>query len=122
MCSSVLDPNTVSVSLDGEDQPFFNRSIAGIYPPGSVFKVVTATAGLEDGKITAATEIEDTGEIRIGTYRYGNWYFDQYGRKEGSLNIVHAIKRSNDIFFYRVGEAVGATMLSEWAKAFGFGR
>ncbi|OGY21748.1 MAG: hypothetical protein A3A65_02155 [Candidatus Chisholmbacteria bacterium RIFCSPLOWO2_01_FULL_49_14] len=117
-----FDPNNVSVSLDGEDQPFFNRSIAGIYPPGSVFKVVTATAGLEDGKITAATEIEDTGEIRIGTYRYGNWYFDQYGRKEGSLNIVHAIKRSNDIFFYRVGEAVGATMLSEWAKAFGFGR
>ena len=117
-----FDPTNVSLSLAGEDQPFFNRSIAGVYPPGSVFKVVTATAGLEDGKVTATTEIEDTGEIRIGPYRYGNWYFDQYGRKEGSLDIVHAIKRSNDIFFYRVGEAVGATVLSEWAKAFGFGR
>lgn len=120
--TSSFDPNNVAVSLDRPDQPFFNRAITGLYPPGSVFKVVTATAGLEEGKIDAETQIEDTGEIRIGSYRYGNWYFSQYGRKEGLLNIVRAIKRSNDIFFYRVGELVGATTLSEWAKAFGFGR
>lgn len=117
-----FDPNDVAPSLDREDQPFFNRAIAGLYPPGSVFKVVTATAGLEEGKIDASTEIEDTGEIRIGPYRYGNWYFDQYGRKEGLVNVVRAMKRSNDIFFYRVGQLVGATTLSFWGKAFGFGQ
>lgn len=117
-----FDPNEVAVSLGREDQPFFCRATGGLYPPGSVFKVVTATAGLEEGKIDATTEFEDTGEIQIGLYRYGNWYFDQYGRTEGFLDIIRAIKRSNDIFFYRVGQLVGATRLSEWAKAFGFGR
>lgn len=120
--SPSFDPNDVGRSLSSEDQPFFNRALAGLYPPGSVFKVVTAVAGLEEGTITASTEIEDTGEIRIGPYRYGNWYFNQYGRTEGVLTIVRAIKRSNDIFFYKVGESVGATRLSDWAKAFGYGR
>lgn len=117
-----FDPNAVAESLTRDDQPFFNRAIAGLYPPGSVFKVVTAVAGLQEGRLTEGTEIEDTGEIRIGPYRYGNWYFDQYGRTEGVLNLVGAIRRSNDIFFYKVGELVGATKLSEWAKAMGFGQ
>jgi len=120
--SPSFDPNAVALSLGREDQPFFFRAIGGAYPPGSVFKVVTASAGLEEGKINAGTEFEDTGEIRIGAYRYGNWYFDQYGRKEGLLNIVRAIKRSNDIFFYKVGQLVGPTRLAEWAKVFGYGR
>lgn len=120
--SPSFDPNKVAESLEREDQPFFNRMIGGLYPPGSVFKVVTAIAGLEEGKIDAITEIEDTGEIRVGTYRYGNWYFDQYGRKEGPLNIIRAIKRSNDIFFYKLGEIVGAKMLWQWAQLFGYGK
>lgn len=117
-----FDPNDVVSSLEREDQPFFNRAIGGLYPPGSVFKIVTAAAALEEGKIDEYTQFEDTGEIRIGDYRYGNWYFDQYGRTEGLINIVDAIKRSNDIFFYKAGEALGATNLSNWAKAFGLGR
>ncbi len=120
--SPSFDPNDVVQSLEQEDQPFFNRVLGGLYPPGSVFKIVTAIAGLEEQKIDSSTEFEDTGEIIIGPYRYGNWYFDQYGRKEGLLRLVGAMKRSNDIFFYNVGELVGATKLSEWAKAFGFGR
>ncbi|OGY18207.1 MAG: hypothetical protein A2900_05070 [Candidatus Chisholmbacteria bacterium RIFCSPLOWO2_01_FULL_50_28] len=120
--SPSFDPNNVAISLDRQDEPFFFRAIGGAYPPGSVFKVVTASAGLEEGKIDAQSEFEDTGEIRVGLFRYGNWYFDQYGRKEGFLNIVQAIKRSNDIFFYKVGQLVGPTRLSEWAKVYGFGR
>jgi penicillin-binding protein 2 len=120
--SPTFDPNDVAASLGRDDEPFFSRVSGGLYPPGSVFKIVTSIAGLEEGKINRETEFEDTGEIRIGPYRYGNWYFDQYGRKEGFLNIVEAIKRSNDIFFYRVGEKLGATKLSDWAKLFGFGR
>lgn len=108
--------------LEDSDQPLFNRAIGGGYPPGSIFKIITATAGLEEGKIDKNTRIEDTGEIRVGEYRYGNWYFDQYGRKEGALDIIGAIRRSNDIFFYRVGEYVGATKLVAWAKKFGLSR
>ena len=121
--SPSFDPNSLSESdFQNPDQPFFNRAIAGAYPPGSAFKIVTATAGLEEGKINGQTEIEDPGEIVIGQYRYANWYFTQYGRTEGVINLVRAIKRSTDTFFYKVGEYVGATKLVAWAKSFGFGR
>jgi len=126
-----FDPNLFTVRPDSEqltqalqnqeEQVFLNRAIAGAYPPGSVFKLVTAYAGLETGKINQETLIEDTGEIRINQYRYGNWYFDQYGRKEGEINIVKALARSNDIFFYKVGEEVGVDSLVEWARKFGLG-
>ena len=118
-----FDPNSLSEKdLQNPDQPFFNRVIAGTYPPGSTFKIVTATAGLEEGKINAQTEIEDPGEIVIGEYRYANWYFTQYGKTEGVINLVKAFKRSTDTFFYKVGEFVGASEIIAWAKTFGFGR
>jgi len=107
--------------LSDSDQPMFNRAIGGQYPPASTFKIVTGTAGLETGKISAQEEIEDTGEIKIGKFRFGNWYFDQYGKKEGMVNMVKAFQRSNDIYFYRVGERLGITQLAAWAKAFGLG-
>ncbi|MFH2019026.1 MAG: penicillin-binding transpeptidase domain-containing protein [bacterium] len=126
-----FDPNLFTVKPEAdklnqylsntEDQVFLNRAIGGAYPPGSVFKLVTAYAGLESGKIKQDTLIEDTGEIKVNEYRYGNWYFDQYGRKEGEINVVKALSRSNDIFFYKVGEEVGVDSLVEWAGRFGLG-
>jgi len=106
---------------DEEKEYFLNRAIGGVYAPGSVFKLVTSYAGLETGKITRETEIEDTGEIRIDQYRYGNWYFDQYGRTEGKINVERALARSNDVFFYKVGEMVGVDELVKWASKFGLG-
>jgi len=120
--SPAYDPTKVSEYLkDTENLYFLNRAIGGTYPPGSVFKPVTAYAGLEEGKITSETQFEDTGEIKVGIYRYGNWYFDQYGGKEGSIGLVRALARSNDIYFYKVGEAVGVEKLVSWARKFGLG-
>ncbi len=115
------DQELKKILEDRKKQYFLNRAIGGSYPPGSIFKLVTAYAGLEEGKITAKTKIEDTGEIKVGKYRYGNWYWDKYGKKEGKLDVVGAIKRSNDIFFYKVGEEVGVKKLDEWARKFGLG-
>jgi penicillin-binding protein 2 len=108
--------------LNDPQKPFFNRAISGIYPPGSTFKIVTAAAGLEEGKLKAETTYNDTGEIRVGDYSYKNWYFTQYGRTEGLIDIVKAIKRSTDTFFYKVGEWIGPTRLASWAEAFGLGQ
>lgn len=107
---------------DEEKKPLFNRAISGLYPPGSTFKIVTAAAGLESGKINPQTQIEDVGEIVIGPYRFPNWYLTQYGKTEGVLDLVRAIARSNDIFFYKVAEWVGEKELGEWAKKFGLGQ
>lgn len=120
--SPAYDPSRVSDYLNDKDNLyFFNRAISGTYPPGSVYKMVTGYAGLEEGKISADTTYTDTGEIKVGDYRYGNWYFDQYGKTEGEVNLVKALARSNDIFFYKVGEAVGIEKLVSWSKKFGLG-
>lgn len=108
--------------LNDPEKPLFNRAIGGVYPPGSTFKIVTALAALEEGAISAQTTVEDTGVITIGPFSFPNWYFLQYGRKEGIVDIVGAIKRSNDIFFYKTGEWLGITKLSTWARVLGVGR
>lgn len=120
--SSNLVYKTAEEILSSSDQPLFNRAIAGTYPPGSTFKIITAAAGLEEDKISSDTKIEDIGILRIGKFTFPNWYFIQYGKLEGFLDIVKAIKRSNDIFFYKTAEYVGLGKLEEWAKKFGVGR
>ena len=116
------EPEKLSKALsDTKEQYFLNRALSGEYPPGSVFKPVIAYAGLMSGAITKDDLIEDTGEIKIDNYRYGNWYFDQYGRKEGKINVIRALARSNDIFFYKLGEKLGIDKIDEWAKKFGIG-
>jgi len=108
--------------LNSEDQPMFNRAISGLYPPGSTFKVVSALGALQEGKITVETEVEDKGVLKVGGLEFGNWYFKQYGKTDGMVDIVKAIRRSNDIFFYKVGQWLGIEKLSFWARKFGFGR
>ena len=107
---------------DGERQPMFDRAVGGNYPPGSIYKLVTAVAGIEEGKVNRETTVLDEGEIKIDGYRYGNWYFDQYGRTEGEIGLVRALARSNVIFFYKVGEWVGVERLGEWSRRLGLGR
>jgi penicillin-binding protein 2 len=115
------DPNNISESLTLPNQPFFNRALAGVYPPGSTFKMVIATAALEEGVISESTQIADTGEIVIGDFRFGNWYYDQYGGTEGEVDVIRALARSNDVFFYHLGGKLGAERMAEWANAFGYG-
>jgi penicillin-binding protein 2 len=95
-----FDPKNISEALVAPNSPLLNRAIAGEYPPGSTFKIASGLAGLESGKITADTKIEDTGVMSLGPYTFSNWYFSQYGRKEeGLVDLPIALKRSNDIFF-----------------------
>lgn len=120
--SPAYDPAHLTDFLGDSTKLFFlNRAIAATYPPGSVFKLVTAHAGLAENKIDESTEIEDTGEIKIDSYRYGNWYFDQYGKTEGKINLVRALARSNDIYFYKVGEMVGIEKLVSYSRKLGLG-
>lgn len=113
------DPNDVAVSLNNPDLPFFNRAISGLYHPGSTFKPVTAISALEAGVIDEDFVYDDPGVITVNGFNYGNWYFSQYGRKEGVINLVRAITRSTDTFFYKIGEMVGPDTLAQWAGNLG---
>ncbi|MBI4067489.1 hypothetical protein HY407_03825 [Candidatus Gottesmanbacteria bacterium] len=126
--SPSFDPNAfaraadVHLVLQDKNMPLFNRAIGGIYPPGSTYKIITAVGGLETGAIKKYTKYEDVGVIVIGPYKFPNWYFLQYGKKEGMVDIVSAIKRSNDIYFYKAGEALGVDRLVSWSRRFGLGK
>ncbi|MEO8581989.1 MAG: penicillin-binding transpeptidase domain-containing protein [Patescibacteria group bacterium] len=101
---------------------FFNRALAGGYPPGSVFKPVTALGALENGAVDADTKVDDQGTLKVGEFEYGNWFYRQYGRIEGSINLVRALARSNDIYFYKAAEWLGANQLAAIARMVGFGK
>ncbi len=103
---------------DNSNLPLINRVISGRYSPGSVFKMVIATAGLESGVINKNTEIEDTGVFKIGDYSYKTWS----GVNDGMVNVTKALKRSNDIFFYSLGEKLGLQRIVDWTKKFGYGQ
>ncbi len=108
--------------LENDSKPLFNRATEGVYPPGSVFKLAVANAALEEEIIDEKTLIEDTGILKAGPLEFGNWYFLQYGKTDGMVNVVKAIARSNDIFFYTVGEKTGVERIRKWAEKLGFGK
>ena len=110
-----------SIVADEEKKPLFNRAVSGNFPPGSVFKIVTALAGIDSGIINENDTFEDSGEIKVGIYRFGNWLFDKYGKTEGRITVTKALARSNDIFFYRLGEKMGIDKLNEYGKKLGLG-
>ncbi|MEX2013195.1 MAG: penicillin-binding transpeptidase domain-containing protein, partial [Candidatus Levyibacteriota bacterium] len=111
-----------SILLDGENQPLLNRSISGTYPPGSTFKLVVAAAGLENNIIDENYRVLDTGVLNLGAFSFSNWYFTQYGGTDGDVDVVEGIKRSNDIFFYKLAEKIGVNKISEMAAKFGVGK
>lgn len=121
--SNRLEGDTFSELINNPDNPLFNRAIAGVYPPGSVYKIVSSLVGLESGKITSETKFTDEGEIFLGPFKFSNWYWTQYGRKEsGELDVSRAIARSNDIFFYKLAMAVGEKDLQIGSREFGLGQ
>jgi len=79
--------------------PLFNRATEGAYPTGSIFKIVTALAALENGEITTGTSIVDDGELTIGGQSFENAGDAEYG----PLSLVRALQVSSDVFFYTLG-------------------
>lgn len=126
-----MDPNVFSYQqndqminqylADKDGLPMLNRTISARYHPGSVFKPTLATAGLESGVIDKDSKIEDTGIIKVGDYSYSNWAWSKTGATDGMVDVVKALQRSNDIFFYRLGEKLGVERIAKWASMYGYG-
>ena len=123
-----LDPNIFSlkkrernkgwaqVALDSM-RPLTNRAISGTYPPASVFKLVTAGAGLENGVLS---ESKYYSKACTGGYQYGARYQKCWGT-HGNLNVVHAIRLSCDVFFYQAGLDIDMARINEFGRRFGLG-
>jgi penicillin-binding protein 2 len=93
-----------------------NRAVAGVYPAGSLFKIVVATAGLDLGKINRHTRILCKGEMLIGNRKFSCW------TEHGQQNLVMALAHSCNVFFYHLGLEVGARKICEYAAKLDLGK
>ena len=103
--------------MEDDRHPMNNRAVQGLYPPGSVFKVVTALAGLQEGVITPQDHFTCYGIFWISTWPYRCW--KEIGH--GSIALEQAITESCDIFFYQLGLKLKVDALARWTRIFGFG-
>jgi penicillin-binding protein 2 len=114
------DFDSLSSKVNGE--PLVNRATQSVYPTGSTFKLVTATAALEGGLITPDTVQYDGGSIRVGGITFQN----AGGVSHGPVALRKALQVSSDVYFYNLGrEANGAGdghLIQDWAKRLGMGR
>lgn len=98
----------------------YNWAISGTYAPGSVFKMVVATAALEEKIITTQTTINDTGIYPRG-HKPACWIYTDRHYGHGYLNVTGAIKKSCNYFFYELGYRMGIDPVIKYAKAYGLG-
>ncbi len=104
--------------VQNEFHPLQNRAIRGQYPPGSTYKLLVATAALAEGIIDENTTLFCPGHFTLGRRTYNCW--KKVGH--GAVNVHKAIVQSCDVFFYRVGLALGIDKIAEYADKFGLGK
>jgi penicillin-binding protein 2 len=122
--SPTFDPNifTRRVSqtewdrLQEGDQPFLNRAVQG-YPPGSTFKMVTATAGMQSGRFSPSSRVATSAYLSMGGIQF--WEHSRHGY--GVIGFRQALAVSSNTFFFRVGLAVGPEQIAKWGKILGIG-
>lgn len=102
---------------ENEFRPLANKSVQGIYPPGSTFKMVTALAALEDGVIDLEEEIHCGGYIELGNRRFHCWRRGGHGK----INLHESLKQSCDVYYYEIAERVGIEKISAMARKLGLG-
>ena len=101
--------------------PLRNKAVQDAYSPGSIFKMIPAIAGLESGVVTTKDKINDTGVYRKYNIEKRCWYWTDYHRGHGWLNVTDAIKHSCNYFFYEIGDRMGTDTLEKYARYFGLG-
>ena len=124
--SPSFNPNIFSNDLDIEDwnklknnikAPFLNRSMSGVYPPGSTIKMAVALAGLESGIIDYKTSFFCTGNKEFGTSNFHCWSKNGHGK----LSLIEAIEQSCDVYFYELGLKIGIDRIAIMLKKLGLG-
>lgn len=119
-----FDPNVFKTD-DGDEyissllgdvaKPFMNKTIEGLYPPGSTFKIIVALAALESGAITPTEKIFCPGYWEYGNHKYHCWEKDGHGW----VDLIGALKHSCDTYFYQVALRIGIDAIKSMALKLG---
>src|SRR5690606_28411153 len=97
--------------------PLTYKAVAGQYPPGSTFKMMTALAGLEAGVISEQTSVFCPGHYDYGNGRFHCWKAGGHG----AVNLRRALMQSCDTFFYKISTDIGIDKIADMAGRFGLG-
>ena len=125
--SPSFDPNIFTTSLPADvweglladpGHPLTNKAVAGQYPPGSTFKMVTALAGLEAGILDVKTSVYCPGHFELGRDRFHCWKSGGHG----TVNIFSALAESCDVYFYKLSLEIGIDKIAEMAHRLGLGQ
>jgi penicillin-binding protein 2 len=121
-----FDPNKFAAGIDAASwkalntdnlHPLQNRAIQGRYSPGSTFKLALATAALEEGVTTPDFTVTCQG---VATF-YGRPFLCNVKGGHGTVDMVEAIERSCNVYFYTLGDMLGIDRINKWATALGLG-
>ena len=121
--NEVVDPQRQQAAMDklnnGPEHPLLNRAAQGQYPPGSTFKVVTASAALESG-------FDPTKKLRVddpyqADRSWGDYFVRSASHAHGLFDMSDGFRLSENIYFAQVGLQIGGGKLAEYAKRFGIG-
>jgi len=124
--SPSFNPNDFAKGMDEEGWkrlvsnprfPLQNRAISGQYPPGSLFKIVVALAGLEEGVIDPNEKIFCGGSYKFKGRVYRDWKEEGHGY----VDLHRALVESCDVYFYKMGQRIGIDAISIYAKRLGLG-
>lgn len=119
-----IDQAKYSELANDPKKPLFNRPVSGEYPPGSTFKLVTATGALAEGVIDPGTYISSPGSIEVAGSKFVDWNPGGHG----SVNVVGAIAQSSDVFFYKVSggfgnqKGLGENKLGDYMRQYALGK
>ena len=118
------DPNDFAAGIDrvtwaslntDKLRPLQNRVLQGRYSPGSTFKIVVATAALEEGLVTPDFTVNCPG----GATFFGRYYKCHLKGGHGTVDMRHAIEKSCNVYFYTLGNMLGVDKIHKWAEKLG---
>jgi len=121
-----FDPNLFSQPISSwewnklkkdKSKPFLNRAFLVSSPPGSIIKIITAVAGLEEEVVSPSTEYYCPGYTKVGNRNFRCWLRGGHGMQD----VKKALITSCDVYFYKVGLGLGIKKYSSWLKKFGIG-
>lgn len=115
--STGISPKLWSTLINDPFRPLRNKVIQDHSPPGSTFKAIVALAALQEGLITTSTTHYCHGFLKFGRKQY----HCHIKNGHGSVNVVSALEKSCDIFFYKMGMALGIDTIAKYARTLGLG-
>ena len=104
--------------LSNSLSPLTNRSLQGLYSPGSTFKMIVAIAALKYGVISSKSTHSCSGKIEFGDRLYHCWKTNGHGK----MDVTNAITQSCDVFFYEISKKLGIDKIAKVAEDFGLGQ